>query len=428
VVDTPADFEALQRGAMRRLVARMIVVRVGLAPVLLAIIALTLWLDPAPWRVALGSSIVTLLVALTTVEYLRLRMDLLGPLTFPFNAVGMFGIQIAMVAVTGGLDSPVLPVVPLAAFIGALTFGRSLPQAAILLVQLTTVWTFASIDASGGSMALPQLGPIDHGPVWAWTAATFLSIILFGATAIGSKVRGLVGEAVGRALGAHESERQAHAEHAREMVALSAEIAHELKNPLASVKGLAALLARDLVGKPAERLGVLRSEVDRMQETLEEFLDFSRPLAPLARAPVDLGELAREVSTLCEGVARSRGVELLCDAGPVVLEGDRRKLRQLLVNLVQNAIEASPAGARVEIGAEAGRGAGDPVRLEVRDRGAGVAPDLDAFAPGLTTKPRGSGLGLTIARALVQQHGGRIELLARDGGGTRAAVTIPGAT
>jgi len=241
------------------------------------------------------------------------------------------------------------------------------------------------------------------------------------ATTVGGKVRATLAAVVERALAANEREREAHAEHARELVTLSAEIAHELKNPLASVKGLAALLARDLDGRSAERLAVLRAEVDRMQESLEAFLDFSRPLSPISRAPFDVAALAAEVVALCEGLARPRGIALETPAGPVTLSGDARKLRQLLVNLVQNAIEASPSGSRVEIGASAG----DPVVLEVRDRGGGLAPGLDPFAPGVTTKAKGSGLGLTIARALVQQHGGEISLLPREGGGTVARVQLP---
>jgi signal transduction histidine kinase len=226
----------------------------------------------------------------------------------------------------------------------------------------------------------------------------------------------MLGEVVERALGAHERERQAHAGHARELVELSGEIAHELKNPLASIKGLAALLARDVeAGKAAERLTVL------MQVTLDEFLNFSRPLAPITRVPVALGALADEVVAVCEGVARARGVVVDAEVGAVSVSGDERKLRQLLVNLVQNAIEASPQGSRVDVVAAAG----DPVRIEVRDRGAGLAPGVDPFGPGVTTKVKGSGLGLTIARALVQQHGGAIALVPRDGGGTVARVELP---
>jgi signal transduction histidine kinase len=233
------------------------------------------------------------------------------------------------------------------------------------------------------------------------------------------KVRTMVVTGVGDVVAAHDNERRAHAEHARELVSMTGEIAHELKNPLASIKGLAALLARDLDGRSAERLAVLRTEVDRMQETLDTFLDLSRPLVPLAEVDVELAGLATEVSTLCDGLLRARDLTLRVE-GRHTARGDRRKLRQVLVNLVQNAIEAAPAGSEVVVQVV-------PDGFRVLDRGPGLPPGLAerVFEPGVTTRPRGNGLGLAIARGLVRQHGGELALSDRDGGGTAASVVLP---
>jgi signal transduction histidine kinase len=100
-------------------------------------------------------------------------------------------------------------------------------------------------------------------------------------------------------------------------------------------------------------------------------------------------------------------------------------VKQILINLVQNAIDASPRGAAVELEAAAADGA---VRVRVLDRGRGVDPAVEGalFSPGATTKPSGSGLGLTIARALAVQHGGALRLEPRSGGGTVAELVLPG--
>jgi signal transduction histidine kinase len=141
---------------------------------------------------------------------------------------------------------------------------------------------------------------------------------------------------------------------------------------------------------------------------------------------VDLGELCAGVAALHEGTAHERGVTVqvrVADAAQ--LRCDARKVKQILINLVQNALDASRAGSAVEIEV-AGDGAG--VRLRVLDRGAGLDPSVAAraFDAGVTTKPRGSGLGLTVARAIARQHGGELSLAPRDGGGCAAELVLPG--
>jgi signal transduction histidine kinase len=333
------------------------------------------------------------------------------------------------VLLTGGLEGPLFPLLPMAALQMATMFGPGPMLGAVVGGQIVTVWALAALNAAGVSLALPQLAAAGASvsPAWSPTMASALTVMIVVAVLLGTKIRHLVADLVTTALTSHDRERAAHSDHARELIALTGEIAHELKNPLASIKGLAALLARDLDGKAAERLAVLRGEVDRMQETLDQFLDLSRPLVPLTQTDVDLGELASEVAQACDGLALSRGVAIAPDAAGVIARADRRKLRQVLVNLVHNAIEAAPAGSAVQVAAE--REGDGTVALTVDDRGPGISDELIgglAFEPGVTTRARGSGLGLTIARALVQQHGGSVSLARRDGGGARVQVRLPG--
>lgn len=414
------NFDTVRREVMRSLLGRLVVVRLLFAPVFLTIIALAVVLDPVAWRVQLAGALISFLLALFGIEYWRWRRGWSGPRAFPANVVGMLWLQLGVIVLTGGLDSPLLPILPMVVLQLAITFGPSPPLFAVLCVQLVTLWGLTLLSANSVSLALPIARHPDWPLPWLLLIASVLSGMLIAAVLIGSKVRMLVYSTVSQALTAHDSERCAHEEHARELVALTAEIGHELKNPLASIKGLASLLARDLSGRSAERLAVLRAEVERMHETLDTFLDFSRPLVPLTQSDVDTADLAREVAALCDGIARTKGITLSADNEPTIVRADRRKLRQVLVNLVQNAIEASPPDRRVEILT------GDH-RIEILDRGPGITEEIrdHLFEPGFTTRARGSGLGLTIARALVRQHKGELQLHTREGGGTSASITLP---
>src|SRR5581483_5526596 len=103
---------------------------------------------------------------------------------------------------------------------------------------------------------------------------------------------------------------------------------------LASVKGLAALVAKDVDGRTAECIGVMRREIDRMQGILDEFLNFSRPLVPLAQEDVDVVALCADTAALHEGLATDRGVTIRVESSPAITARcDRRKVKQILVNL-----------------------------------------------------------------------------------------------
>jgi signal transduction histidine kinase len=350
------------------------------------------------------------------VEFWRVRSGRAGPLAAPHNVVAMLWVQLGVVVASGGIHSPFLVLLPVMAGQVTVGFGRSWPAGLVVAAHLGVTWALVFAELSTGWS--PAMGG-DGAVGLVLVRALVLTVVEVAAVGMAHKVRTMVVTGVGDVVAAHDNERRAHAEHARELVSMTGEIAHELKNPLASIKGLAALLARDLDGRSAERLAVLRTEVDRMQETLDTFLDLSRPLVPLAEVDVELAGLATEVSTLCDGLLRARDLTLRVE-GRHTARGDRRKLRQVLVNLVQNAIEAAPAGSEVVVQVV-------PDGFRVLDRGPGLPPGLAerVFEPGVTTRPRGNGLGLAIARGLVRQHGGELALSDRDGGGTAASVVLP---
>ncbi len=414
------DLDRVRDATMRAVLERLVVLRLTIAPVLLAVQTGICLAAPDPWRVALTLGLAAAMVGLFAGEGWRVRSGRAGPAALPANIVLMLAIQLGVVAASGGVHSPFLVVLPMMALQTTILFGPG-PWVALVVVPhaLVVGGLTAAELATGWS---PALVPVATSWGWLLVQVAALAIAETVAVVLGGAVRGMVGRTVAEVVAAHDNERRAHAEHARELSALTGEIAHELKNPLASVKGLAALLARDVEGRSAERLGVLREEVDRMQGTLDTFLDLSRPLVPLALEDIDLAALAADVGRLCEGLLLARALTYRVE-GRGAARGDRRKLRQVLVNLVQNAIEAAPAGTVVEV--RVGDGG-----CEVLDRGPGVPSALGdrVFEPGVTTRPRGNGLGLAIARGLVEQHGGVLALEPRGGGGTAARVSLGGAT
>jgi signal transduction histidine kinase len=287
------------------------------------------------------------------------------------------------------------------------------------------------LELTRGDLGL-RLAALDGGrpvvPSRVVTLAAIVTLLLGAGRYVGRSVRRAFDLMLRRTVRAQAESLRAHAERAEELTALSAEIAHELKNPLASVKGLAGLLAPQLPeGKGAERIGVLRREVDRMQAILDEFLNFSRPLVPLALGTHDLVALCREVEALHEGLAQEREValEIVGEADAVPARCDPRKVKQVLINLVQNAIDAAPPGTTVTLAPAPAADGGTEVQVLDRGRGLDALLGGRVFEPGVTTKPAGSGLGLTIARALARQHGGDLALEPREGGGTVARLTLP---
>src|SRR6267143_1731561 len=211
---------------------------------------------------------------------------------------------------------------------------------------------------------------------------------------------------------------------AREMEQIGLKLSHELKNPLAAIKGLVQLSARAACDPDsAEQLHVVAAEVDRMESILKEYLSFSRPLESLQPQRMALGALADEVLSLMDARAASAGIALR-RRGDAIIEADPRRLKDALFNLVGNAVEATSEGGRVEVEIdEIERSA----RIFVRDSGRGMPPEvLDRIGtPFFTTRDEGTGLGVVVARAAFAQHGGSLVYSSEPGRGTIAVGTLP---
>ncbi|HKP55469.1 MAG TPA: HAMP domain-containing sensor histidine kinase, partial [Polyangiales bacterium] len=163
------------------------------------------------------------------------------------------------------------------------------------------------------------------------------------------------------------------------------------------------------------------SEVERLGALVQDFLQFARP-HPLRLARVDLRRTLESTISLLRPEASSRGVALRLEPGAETLvEIDEEKIKQVLLNLVRNAIEASGDRGHVELSLNAD---GAQVQLVVRDDGPGVENDAPIFEPFFTTKEQGTGLGLAIVHRIVMDHGGQVAVQSTPGD-TRFSVSLP---
>ncbi len=214
----------------------------------------------------------------------------------------------------------------------------------------------------------------------------------------------------------------------RALEGIAARLAHEVKNPLAAIKGLSTHVARNATDeKVKERLTIVAAEAERLQEIVEGFLSFSRGLDDLSIGPTKPYDIARELSLLLETRAADAGVTLeVRGSRELTLNADGKKLRQALLNLVLNAMQASTRGTTVTL--EVAKSCSDGAAvIRVMDRGAGMGPEIieRIQKPYYTTKEGGSGLGIAVARGIIEQHGGALRFESTSGRGTTATVLLP---
>ncbi len=218
----------------------------------------------------------------------------------------------------------------------------------------------------------------------------------------------------------------AHSEKLAAIGELSARIAHEIRNPVTAARSLAQQLCREPGSPFTTEHAVILAELERVERQVAALLRFARR-EEFHFEPVDLGELARATVETFRPRLEADEVTVEATAG-VVVRADREKLRQVLINLIENALDAmtsAPAGSRALVVAVGnGDGAGT---VSVRDNGPGVPADAlpHLFEPFFSLKSHGTGLGLAIARRTVEAHGGRITVSSRAGEGTTFAIDLP---
>ncbi|MDQ6716747.1 MAG: ATP-binding protein, partial [Gemmatimonadota bacterium] len=311
---------------------------------------------------------------------------------------------------------------------------------------------------SGGVLLVAALGDVLYlahsllARQSAYSSAVLLQIGVFGAVALGCGFiaarlrRGEAGReemaaelAAFRLREADIDRLHTRAERLEAVAELSASLAHEIKNPLASIRSAAELLAKNQNPADTKTLTTLvERESDRLSRLLSEFLDFARTGITRAKR-IDLREVAAQAVSVVEAnPGKPAGIRIVClfPSSPLVVVGDDDLLHRAIFNLLLNAAQASPPGAevRIEAGelaphqlppgrASFGRGA---VMLKVTDSGSGIPSQIRdrLFEPFVTTKEQGSGLGLSIVHRAVESHHGFVLVDSGDWG-TSFSIVLP---
>ena len=214
---------------------------------------------------------------------------------------------------------------------------------------------------------------------------------------------------------------------------MSAQITHELRNPLSSI-GLNSELLLEEFGQNLEEIDLpasqellrnITKEVDRLRDITEEYLQFARLPRP-EKTAVRLDILGQEILEFMSGELEQAKVKWRTDAGssPVSVMADPNQLRSAIINLVRNAKEATSPNGHLILRT---RTVGHETRLEIVDDGPGIPSSIESrlFDPFVSTKPQGTGLGLALVRQVMESQGGKVELLSKPGEGTCARIALP---
>lgn len=214
---------------------------------------------------------------------------------------------------------------------------------------------------------------------------------------------------------------------------LASGVAHEIRNPLTAIKFRLFSLKRALPGlADNEDTRIIADEINRLERIVKDFLRFARPSEP-ALATIALAPVLREVQGLLKGQLERAGIQLLVELGsPAFVQADAQQVKQVLINLIQNAADAIGRQGQVKLllrrdTAELDGSTRSVAIVSVIDNGCGIPPAIEArlFDPFFTTKEGGTGLGLAIAARIVEKHGGMLRYETEEGRGTTFEIVLP---
>jgi signal transduction histidine kinase len=310
-------------------------------------------------------------------------------------AMAVVAMQSSFIVLTGGLESPAsMVLLPAVALSSAALPPRESRRIVVVVSML--VWSLYALSFYEPS----RLAELARGSTtWLFFDALVLQVIVVG-------VWRLVSMQATQLVTSAQAQAQEARAHERELVAMTASIAHDMRNPLTAIHTMTSVLRSQSEPDP-EALALISTQCDRLRDAIDDVLVVFRPLDAVAEHDVPVGPLLQDVVVACRLQAREVGVGLVVHPSDATVRGDRRKLDRLVTNLVVNAIEASPPGTEITVRA---RRSGLGVDLEVVDQGGGIDPEIlpHLYRAGTTTKSTGQGLGLFGARRIAREHGGSL--------------------
>jgi signal transduction histidine kinase len=414
-----SSFELLQSRERLRVGQRFLRLRPRIAGVAALGNALLLRMSatPAAQKAALGLAFATTITAFFAEAWWLGRRPLTEAWLFGSLALTLLALGTGAL-LSGGLTSPVLPLLFAPAVVGFAAFARA-RQSWLLLGE--TCVLFLLLGALGPLTAFPELPPSVVRGMLAVSGTASLLLLAVGVIGLVDAHERIAAE-LDRLRGdmLQEAERRAlSVEH------LGAAVAHEVKNPLTAARGLVQLVERHVDDeRDKQRLAVVVTEVDRALAVLQDYLSFARPLSDLKLGSVKLLGLLEDAAGVAEARALDKGLTLRISGDNVEVLADRQRLRDAVLNLVLNAITALPRGGHIELTAAR---VGARARVTISDDGPGLSPELlvRLGQPFATASEGGTGLGVMLAESVLRQHGGELRVESEPGHGVRALLELP---
>ncbi|MBN1980838.1 MAG: GHKL domain-containing protein [Chitinivibrionales bacterium] len=430
------DYKRLQ--LLKLFVPNFFKIRLLILPLLIVLMLFFILYREPFWKTATLCCFIIIAFTYFTIEMVRLKRQPLADRAIGINLISVALLQNGVFFLTGGVESPVFPISVLFIMISNIIFDRGIWGLLVSgvyicgLIAMGLGTFFHWIPNAAPSFFLLGQGGIHARPVFFWIFFLCYCAVFINTTLLSRTLSQLISDYFTDLFHTREEVIRGFADRMRQIETIGSKMAHEIKNPLAAIKGLVQVIERGQGcqnEKDQKRLSVMMDEISRIEVIVDEFSTLSRPLEIITARPLDINKLLDDIAALYEMKLAQAGIRLLRQNPSVPLPlivADERKLKQVLVNIIENALDAMNQGGTLSFAAQCNQ-SNQHLEIYISDTGSGIAAEHRdrIFDPFFTTKPHGTGLGLSIARAIMRQHGGDVSIQSGTGVGVTVQLTLP---